>query len=130
MTSARTAPPTPDDLFALDGLFTEEERETAPRCGAGSTSTSAPTSPAGMSGEIPARDLAKASASSVCSACTSRARGAPAHATTYGLACIELEAVDSGVRSLVSVQGSLAMFAIHRFGSEDQRSVAPPDGQR
>ncbi|WP_072690561.1 acyl-CoA dehydrogenase family protein [Rhodococcus marinonascens] len=42
-------------------------------------------------------------------------------ATTYGLACLELEAVDSGIRSLVSVQGSLAMYAIHHYGSEDQR---------
>ncbi|OBA71770.1 acyl-CoA dehydrogenase [Mycolicibacterium elephantis] len=42
-------------------------------------------------------------------------------ATAYGLVCQELEAVDSGLRSLVSVQGSLAMFAIHRWGSEDQR---------
>ncbi|GAB2643678.1 acyl-CoA dehydrogenase family protein [Nocardia goodfellowii] len=42
-------------------------------------------------------------------------------ATTYGLACQELEAVDSGVRSMVSVQGSLAMTAIHKFGSEEQK---------
>lgn len=42
-------------------------------------------------------------------------------ATAYGLACLELEAVDSGIRSLVSVQGSLAMYAIHRYGSEDQK---------
>ncbi|MBB3045694.1 acyl-CoA dehydrogenase family protein [Nocardioides soli] len=42
-------------------------------------------------------------------------------ATAYGLACLELEAVDSGIRSLVSVQGSLAMFAIHRWGSEEQK---------
>jgi glutaryl-CoA dehydrogenase len=42
-------------------------------------------------------------------------------ATAYGLACLELEAGDSGVRSLVSVQGSLAMFAIHRWGSEAQK---------
>ena len=46
---------------------------------------------------------------------------ADASATAYGLACMELEAGDSGVRSLVSVQGSLAMFAIHRWGSEEQR---------
>ena len=39
-------------------------------------------------------------------------------ATDYGLACVELEAVDSGIRSLVSVQGSLAMFAIWRWASE------------
>ncbi len=46
---------------------------------------------------------------------------AGASAVAYGLACLELEAGDSGIRSLVSVQGSLAMLAIHRFGSEDQR---------
>ncbi|MEU6769054.1 acyl-CoA dehydrogenase family protein [Streptomyces sp. NPDC046853] len=45
--------------------------------------------------------------------------GMPARA--YGIACRELEATDSGLRSFVSVQGSLAMFAIHRFGSEEQK---------
>ncbi len=48
-------------------------------------------------------------------------------ATAYGLACLELEAADSGIRSLVSVQGSLAMYAIHRFGSEKhKRQWLPP----
>jgi glutaryl-CoA dehydrogenase len=42
-------------------------------------------------------------------------------AVDYGLACMEIEAVDSGLRSLVSVQGSLAMFAIHHWGSEEQK---------
>lgn len=42
-------------------------------------------------------------------------------AVTYGLACLELEAGDSGLRSFVSVQGSLAMFPIRAFGSEEQR---------
>jgi glutaryl-CoA dehydrogenase len=42
-------------------------------------------------------------------------------ATAYGVACRELEAVDSGLRSFVSVQGSLAMYAIHRWGSEEQK---------
>jgi glutaryl-CoA dehydrogenase len=46
---------------------------------------------------------------------------AGASATSYGLACLELEAGDSGLRSLVSVQGSLAMYAIHRWGSEAQK---------
>jgi glutaryl-CoA dehydrogenase len=46
---------------------------------------------------------------------------AGASATAYGLACMELEAGDSGIRSLVSVQGSLAMFAIWRWGSEEQK---------
>jgi glutaryl-CoA dehydrogenase len=39
----------------------------------------------------------------------------------YGLACLEIEAGDSGLRSFMSVQGSLVMFAIRRFGSEEQR---------
>ncbi|EIE97870.1 acyl-CoA dehydrogenase family protein [Saccharomonospora glauca] len=42
-------------------------------------------------------------------------------AVAYGIACRELEAVDSGLRSFVSVQGSLAMYAIHRYGSEEQK---------
>jgi glutaryl-CoA dehydrogenase len=42
-------------------------------------------------------------------------------AVAYGVACRELEAVDSGLRSLVSVQGSLAMFALHRWGTEEHR---------
>lgn len=42
-------------------------------------------------------------------------------AVAYGVACMELEAADSGVRSLVSVQGSLAMYAIWRFGSQEQK---------
>ncbi len=46
---------------------------------------------------------------------------AGASGTAYGLACMELEAGDSGIRSLVSVQGSLAMYAIWRWGSEEQK---------
>src|SRR6476619_4107693 len=47
--------------------------------------------------------------------------GAGASATAYGVACRELEYGDSGLRSLVSVQGSLAMFPIWKFGSEEQK---------
>jgi len=43
------------------------------------------------------------------------------NAVSYGLACMELEAGDSGFRSFVSVQGSLSMFSIHHFGSEEQK---------
>jgi glutaryl-CoA dehydrogenase len=46
---------------------------------------------------------------------------AGANAVSYGLACLELEYGDSGMRSFVSVQGSLSMFPIHRFGSEEQK---------
>lgn len=47
-------------------------------------------------------------------------------AVAYGLACMEIEAVDSGLRSFVSVQGSLAMFAIHHWGSEEQKNKYLP----
>ena len=42
-------------------------------------------------------------------------------AVDYGLACLELEAADSGIRSLVAVRGSLAMYAIWRWGSEEHK---------
>ncbi len=48
-------------------------------------------------------------------------------AVAYGVACEELEAGDSGLRSFVSVQGSLAMFPIHRYGSEEQRARWLPE---
>jgi len=48
-------------------------------------------------------------------------------ALAYGLACHELEACDSGLRSFVSVQTSLAMYAIHRFGSEAQKTRWLPE---
>ena len=43
------------------------------------------------------------------------------NAVSYGLACLELEAGDSGLRSFVSVQGSLSMFSIWKYGSEEQK---------
>ncbi|WP_123686941.1 acyl-CoA dehydrogenase family protein [Amycolatopsis thermoflava] len=53
-------------------------------------------------------------------------------ATEYGLACLELEAADSGIRCLVSVQGSLAMFTLWRWGSAEQKAGWLPrlDGVR
>ncbi len=74
------------------------------------------------SGEIPARDLAKELGSLGVLGMHLEGYGcAGTTATAYGLACMELEAADSGLRSLVSVQGSLAMFAIWRHGSEEQK---------
>jgi glutaryl-CoA dehydrogenase len=43
------------------------------------------------------------------------------NAVSYGLACLELEAVDSALRSFVSVQGSLSMFSIWKWGSDEQK---------
>ncbi|GAB2737889.1 acyl-CoA dehydrogenase family protein [Kitasatospora kifunensis] len=52
---------------------------------------------------------------------------AGAGAVAYGVACMEVEAADSGLRSFVSVQGSLAMRAIHAFGSEEQKQRWLPE---
>ena len=49
------------------------------------------------------------------------------NAVSYGLACLELEAGDSGLRSFVSVQGSLSMFSIWKYGSEAQKQQWLPE---
>ncbi|MBZ6082148.1 acyl-CoA dehydrogenase family protein [Streptomyces olivaceus] len=74
-------------------------------------------------GELPGiRDLARELGSLGALGMSLQGYGcAGASAVQYGLACLELEAADSGIRSLVSVQGSLAMYAVHRFGSEEQK---------
>jgi glutaryl-CoA dehydrogenase len=73
-------------------------------------------------GTLPARDLAKEfGALGVLGMHLDGYGCQGAKASQYGLVCAEIEAVDSGLRSLVSVQGSLAMFAIHAYGSEEQK---------
>ena len=73
-------------------------------------------------GTLPARDLAREfGALNVLGMHLSGYGCAGATATQYGIVCAEIEAVDSGLRSLVSVQGSLAMYAIHAFGSEEHK---------
>ncbi len=73
-------------------------------------------------GEIPARELAlEMGGIGLLGMHLEGYECAGTDAISYGLACLELEAGDSGLRSLVSVQGSLAMFAIHHWGSEEQK---------
>ena len=79
-------------------------------------------------GSLPARDLAlEFGALGVLGMHLTGYGCAGASATQYGIACTEIEAVDSGLRSLVSVQGSLAMFAIHAFGSEEHKQRWLPE---
>jgi glutaryl-CoA dehydrogenase len=74
------------------------------------------------SGVLPAAELAKGFGSLGLLGMHLEGYGcAGTSAVAYGIACRELEAVDSGLRSFVSVQGSLAMYAIHKWGSEEQR---------
>src|SRR4051794_28242558 len=74
-------------------------------------------------GELPARELAKQFGDLGLLGMHLEGYGcAGASAMAYGVAMMELEAGDSGIRSLASVQGSLAMFAIWRFGSEEHKT--------
>ncbi|WP_375479565.1 acyl-CoA dehydrogenase family protein [uncultured Jatrophihabitans sp.] len=74
------------------------------------------------SGTLPARDLAREFGDLGVLGMHLEGYGCQgAKASQYGLVCAEVEAVDSGLRSLVSVQGSLAMYAIHAYGSEEQK---------
>src|SRR3954447_16896395 len=74
-------------------------------------------------GELPARELARGLGSAGVLGMHLDGYGcAGTGAVAYGLACLELEAADSRLRSLVSVQGSLAMFAIWKHGSEEQKT--------
>jgi len=82
-------------------------------------------------GDVPARELMAAFGEAGLLGMHLEGHGcAGTTATAYGLAAMELEAGDSGIRSMVSVQGSLAMYAIHRFGSPEQRERWLPDMAR
>src|SRR6478752_254927 len=114
---------TPFELLSLDTLIDDEERllrDTVRRF----VDDRIRPEIAGWysSGTIPARELAQELGRLGVLGMHLDGYGcAGTSATAYGLACLELEAGDSGLRSLVSVQGSLAMFAIHHVGSEEQK---------
>jgi glutaryl-CoA dehydrogenase len=118
-----STPQSVEQLFALDPLLTEEERairevvrdyvdrRIRPEVGDWFET-----------GTIPARELAREMGALGLLGMHLEGYGcAGTNAVSYGLACMELEAGDSGIRSLVSVQGSLAMYAIHAYGSEEQK---------
>ena len=118
------APQSPFALLDLDALLSEEERairdvvrdyvevRIKPEVGDWFET-----------GTIPARELARELGGLGVLGMHLEGYGcAGTSAVAYGLACLELEAGDSGIRSLVSVQGSLAMYAIHAFGSEEHKA--------
>jgi len=120
MTAARR---TPDELLALDAVLTEDERDTAATVRDMLTDVVRPhVAQWYLDGTLPARDLAIEFGKLGLLGMHLEGYGcAGTSATMYGVACRELEAADGGVRSLVSVQGSLAMYPIHRYGSEEQK---------
>ncbi|MDA8081616.1 MAG: acyl-CoA dehydrogenase family protein [Actinomycetota bacterium] len=114
---------TPEGLFDIDGLLTDEEREIRSVIRKYVEKRIKPDVAEWFeNGELPARELAiELGKLGVLGMHLEGYGCAGAGAVAYGLACLELEAGDSGIRSLVSVQGSLAMKAIHAFGSEEQK---------
>ena len=121
-------PQAPLELFAIDSLLSEEEiamRDTV------RSFVEARIKPHLAdwyeSGSIPARELALDLGKLGVLGMHLEGYGcAGTSATAYGLACLELEAADSGLRSLVSVQGSLAMYAIWKHGSEEHKQAWLP----
>jgi glutaryl-CoA dehydrogenase len=118
-----TAPVSPLDLLDLDALLSEEERQIRAVVRQLVDARIRPhISDWYESGQAPVRELAVEFGKLGLLGMHLTGYGcAGASAVAYGLACLELEAGDSGLRSLVSVQGSLAMYAIWRFGSEEQK---------
>lgn len=124
MSAVTTAPVPlrPDDFLGIDGLLSDEERDIRDAVRAFVRDRVTPYVGEWFDkAEVP-RELALELGKLGVLGMHLQGYGcAGTSATAYGLACLELEAGDSGVRSMVSVQGSLAMFAIHRWGSEEQK---------
>jgi glutaryl-CoA dehydrogenase len=118
-----TSPVHPFDLVAVDGLLSDEEREIRQTVRAlGDRELRPHIADWFEDRAIPARELARLLGGIGVLGMHLEGYGcAGTNAVSYGLACLELEAVDSGLRSLVSVQGSLAMYAIWKYGSEEQK---------
>lgn len=122
----------PLELIAFDSLLSEEERSIRDVSRAVVDDLIRPkVAHWWEEGDVPVRDLMAAFGSAGLLGMHLDGYGcAGTSATAYGLAAMELEAGDSGIRSMVSVQGSLAMFAIHHFGSDEQRDRWLPDMAR
>ena len=126
-------PQSPFGLFAIDHLLSEEERAIRDVVREYVDERIKPNVADWFEeGKIPARELAKELGTLGVLGMHLEGYGCQGtSAVAYGLACLELEAGDSGIRSLVSVQGSLAMYAIHAFGSEEQKQEwLPAHGRR
>ncbi|MCW2978748.1 MAG: acyl-CoA dehydrogenase domain protein [Solirubrobacterales bacterium] len=121
--TATPAKTRPEDFLAIDRMLSDEERDIRDTVRAFVQDRIVPEVGDWFeTGEVPARELALELGKLGVLGMHLEGYGcAGASGTAYGLACLELEAGDSGIRSLVSVQGSLAMFAIWRWGSEEQK---------
>jgi glutaryl-CoA dehydrogenase len=124
MTSTAAAPPAlrPEDFLNVDRMLSDEERDIRDTVRAFVCDKVTPyVGDWFEEGTIPLELAKELGSLNVLGMHLTGYGCAGASATAYGLACMELEAGDSGIRSLVSVQGSLAMFAIWKWGSEEQK---------
>jgi glutaryl-CoA dehydrogenase len=117
------SPIRPLELFAIDGLLSEEERAIRGTVREFCDRELRPHVAGWFeAGTMPAREVARQLGGLGLLGMHLDGYGcAGTNAVSYGLACLELEAVDSGLRSLVSVQGSLSMYAIWKYGSPEQK---------
>ncbi len=123
-----TAPLPGPDLLAADELLTDTERDLRDVVRDFATERVAPHIAEWFEAGVMPRELAPELGKLGLLGMHLEGYGcAGTNAVSYGLACLELEAVDSGLRSLVSVQGSLAMYAIYAYGSEDQKQQWLPE---
>jgi glutaryl-CoA dehydrogenase len=121
-TGSTASAPLVDEVFDLDGLLSAEERRWQLAARAFATERILPTIEQDFESRRFRRELVpELGAAGFLGMHLTGYGCAGAGAVSYGLACLELEAADSGWRTFVSVQGSLAMTAIHRFGTELQK---------
>lgn len=117
-----TTAPRLDQVFDLDGLLSNEEREWQQRARAFAQERILPIIEEDFEQRHFRRELVRELGEQGFLGMHLEGYGcAGAGAVSYGLVCLELEAADSGWRTFVSVQGSLAMSAIRRYGSEEQK---------
>src|SRR5699024_4233706 len=121
---AETTTPDPDDFLAVDTGLTAQERDIRDSVREYGRQELLPNIADWYeAARLPARELARSFGELGVFGMHLDGFGcAGTSAVAYGVAARELEAIDSGLRSFVSVQGSLAMYAIYRWGSEQQRT--------
>ncbi|MBY4213348.1 acyl-CoA dehydrogenase family protein [Rhodococcus fascians] len=122
ITPRATAPQRPLELFDTDRLLDDDERDIAATVRKFVDTKLKPNVGDWFESATLPRDLAKEFGNLGVLGMHLDGYGcAGTNAVSYGLACLELEAGDSGFRSFVSVQGSLSMYSIYRYGSEEQK---------
>ena len=124
-----SGPLSPDAVVGIDALLDDEERQIRETVRTMVKKRIAPDIATWYEdGTLPARELARELGELGLLGMHLEGYGcAGMSAVAYGLACLELEAGDSGIRSLVSVQGSLAMYAIYAYGSEETKNEWLPE---